>query len=217
MHLTSSVLRTSSPKREDSSLGVFWLQVASRSAPKQSPRSVRTQVNARRWAVPCKTKVHFMKFSKALLLSFLIVCIWCSGCNSSSGKTPDYQILQEQDKACRQTIQNYYSIEFYCPNNLNALKSLYTDSYNQYFVLSLDSCSYVSSYKILELLSSRDPNYPKLPNIDSADGFLMYYAEVEMNVFPGKQKPGYNPFMVWITMQIDKSGECKINDFSGGA
>lgn len=158
-----------------------------------------------------------MKFSKASLLFFLIICIWCSGCNSDSGKAPDYQILQEQDKACRQTIRNYYSIEFYCPNNLKALKSLYTDSYNQYFVPSLDRCEYISSYKILKLLSSSDPNYPKLPNMDSADGFLMYYVEFEVNIFPGKPKQGYNPFMVWITMQMDKSGECKINDFSGGA
>ncbi len=174
--------------------------------------------NANRWAVPCKMKVHFMKFSKALLLFFLIICICCSGCNSSSGKTPDHQTLQEQDKACRQTIQNKFSIEYYCPNNLKALKSLYTDSYNQYFVLPLDTCTYISSYKILKLLSSSDPNYPKFPNISNngiTDGFL-YYAEVEMNIFPGKPKPTYNPQKLWITMQMDKSGECKIDFFSGG-
>ena len=181
--------------------------------------------NANRWAVPCKMKVHFMKFSKALLPFFLIICICCSGCNSSSGKIPDYQTLQEQDKACRQTIQNRFSIEYYCPNNLKALKSLYTDSYNQYFLVHpLDSCTYISSYKILKLLSSSDPNYPKFPNISNTnisnngitDGFLMYYAEVEMNIYPGKPKPTYNPEKLWITMQMDKSGECKIDFFSGG-
>jgi hypothetical protein len=147
-----------------------------------------------------------MKFSKVLFLFFLIVC---SGCNSSPSKGSD-------DKACRQTIQNVYSTEFYCPNNLKALKSLYTDSFNQNFGPSLDRCKIIDSYTILKLLSSNDANYPKIPNSQIADGALTYYAEIEMSVFSEKSTPGNNPFTVWITMQMDNSSECKINDINGG-
>jgi len=119
-----------------------------------------------------------MKFSRVLFLFFLIIC---SGCNSSPSKVSDDKVFQ--DKACRQTIQNVYSTEFYCPNNLEALKSLYSDSFNQNFLPSLDRCETISSYTILKLLSSNDANYPKTPNSQIANGPLMYYAEIGMNVF----------------------------------
>ncbi len=44
----------------------------------------------------------------------------------------------------------------------------------------------------------------------------MYYAEVDVIVFPGKSMPGNNPFAVWITMQSDEKGGCKIDAINSG-
>ncbi len=152
-----------------------------------------------------------MRLPKVLALFFLIIC---SGCNSSLNQVSDNKVLQ--DKACRQTIQNLYSTEFYCPNNLKALQALFTDSFRQRFPVTLDRCNDISHYKITKLLSSSDPNYPKVPDSPIAENALMYYVEVEVKVPAGKSMPGNNPSTAWIAMLMTKSGECKISDINGG-
>ena len=129
---------------------------------------------------------------------------------------PGDKVLLDQDKTCRQTIQNLYSVNFYCPNNLKALKSLFTNSFNEKTSPSLDRCGYMSGYKILKLLSSNQTGYPVTPDTPDVKGPIKYYAEVEAEVFAGKSMPGNNPFSVWITLQMDKPGTCKINDINGG-
>jgi hypothetical protein len=166
-----------------------------------------------------KTKTVIM----ALLIAILLAS--CAPVLQPVSTQPNGKALSDQDKTCRQTIQNVYSVDFYCPDNLNALKGLYTDSFNQNFPLSLERCEYFSSYKILKLLSSNDPNYPKSLDVypksvdESNQGGSTrrrYYAEIEATVFEGKSMPGTNPSSAWITMQIDKSGKCRISDINGG-
>ena len=138
-----------------------------------------------------------------------------NGCNAMG--QPMENLGAQQDQACRNTIKKLYTIGTYCPNNLEALENLFTDSFNDNFPRSLDVCQAIQSYKIIRLLSSDEPSFlPPHPTYQRPPNVLEYFVEVEIQPQPGKSMPGNNPSYLWATMKVNKAGECKVDNLSGG-
>lgn len=176
------------------------------------------QAYLRIWSMICKHD-SIMKYLKVSL--FICFLLWGSGCktapaNSPQPTPPENQINLEQDKACRETIQKLYTIETYCPNNIDALQSLYSDSFNQDYPPTLERCQNIQSYKIHRLLSSNESGFPSRPTYTKPADVLEYFVEIEIEPQPGMSIPGNNPSYIWLQMRINESGQCKVDDLSGG-
>ena len=150
------------------------------------------------------------------MTTVLSLCI-VAGCNSAAQKLPAEDSQSAQDASCRQTIQKLYSLETYCPNNLEALRQLYTDNFLQQHQPSLERCNDISSYKIISLLSPNDADFPHIynPYPSSAPNALVYYAVVEIEM-KSEGRPTPSPAPVWLSTQVDESGACKADQISGG-
>ncbi|MBI5932805.1 MAG: hypothetical protein HY867_03785 [Chloroflexi bacterium] len=151
------------------------------------------------------------------LVTVLSLCI-AAGCNSAAQELPAEVSQSAQDASCRQTIQKLYSLETYCPNNLEALRQLYTENFVQYYQPSLDRCNDdISSYRIVSLLSQNDADFPHIynPYPASAPDTLVYYAVVEIEM-KSVGRPVPSPASLWLSMRVDESGDCKVDQISGG-
>jgi hypothetical protein len=156
-----------------------------------------------------------MKQSKLIFLVLLLVLL-NSSCNTVQNK-PENTPSSARDASCQQTIQKLYSLETYCPSNLEALRQLYTENFLQQHQPSLDRCNDVSKYAIVRLLSQNDADFPSIynPYPSSAPDALVYYAEVEIEM-KSEGMPVGSPASLWLFMQADDSGGCKVDQISGG-
>ena len=156
-----------------------------------------------------------MKRSNLLLL-VLLLSLLNGGCGQARNKAEDASALA-QDTSCRQTIQKLYSLETYCPSNLEALRQLYTENFVQYYQPSLDRCNDIRSYRIVSLLSQNDADFPHIynPYPSSAPNTLVYYAVVEIEM-KSEGRPIPSPSPLWLSVQVDESGGCKVDQISGG-
>jgi hypothetical protein len=155
-----------------------------------------------------------------IFLLILILLFFNSSCGSAGPVMKDATQTGEfgatQSAACRQTIQNLYTISFYCPDNLRALQSLFTEAYIQKYNPSLERCSLIEKYEIIELLSQNDADFPQ-PLNTPGPGVYLYYAEVLITEKPGVSSLGAtNPGRVWIRLRIEENGRCKIDGVDGG-
>ena len=121
----------------------------------------------------------------------------------------------DQDRACRQTIQNLYTVQAYCPDNLNALQSLYTQTFIQKYHPSLDRCRLVQKYEIAKLLFQNEPDFPQ--PIDTPEpGVYRYYTVIVLTDNPQGNLPGSTiSSQTWIQVRIENN-RCKIDDLNGG-
>lgn len=154
-----------------------------------------------------------------LLLPFLVLLISSNGTQTRIGQnktlTSTSTLDSAQDKSCRQTIQRLYSVEEYCPNNLEALQQLFTEEFNQKYKPSLDRCNQVNKYHIIKLLSISDKDFPATINAANSTGSLIYYVEIETESKSGMAL-GNNPSALWIYMKVNGSDQCKIDEITGG-
>ncbi len=126
-----------------------------------------------------------------------------NGClSANSVAVNSTHVASSADEVCRQTIQKLYSLETYCPDNLSALQNLFTEDFNRQNKLTLERCTDVSSYKVLTFDS-------KLP------GTIEYLAKITITSRSGNSL-GNNPALVWLHMQTDDTGNCKIDGVHGG-
>lgn len=155
-----------------------------------------------------KHRIHFFT-----LLALLLINSNCRLASSLATKASPLGI--NEDNACRQTIQKLYSIETYCPDNLTALQSLFTDDFNRQSKFTLERCDEISRYEILTLVPEDDADFPENPNDPEPPGVVEYFAKINI-VSKSGNALGNNPALVWLHMKVDESGQCKIDNIHGG-
>ncbi len=148
-----------------------------------------------------------------ILLGLMLIGNGCLSANSVAVSST--HVASSADEVCRQTIQKLYSLETYCPDNLSALQNLFTEDFNRQNKLTLERCTDVSSYKVLTLLSENESGFFNNSDDSKLPGTIQYLAKITITSRSGNSL-GNNPALVWLHMQTDDTGNCKIDGVRGG-
>lgn len=139
------------------------------------------------------------------------------GCNSiGPAPTATANPNINPDQFCRQTIQNLYNIQFYCPDDLSALQSLYTESFLQRYNLTLDRCQSIQKYEITKFVSQGSQDYPQPLDTPEPDTYGFY---IELLITPKPNVGAFNspdhPSPIWLQTRIE-NGKCKVDNVNNG-
>lgn len=148
-----------------------------------------------------------------MLLGLLVVDSGCQSASSVAARS--IPVASNAGQVCRQTIQELYSLETYCPDDLSALQNLFTEDFNRQNKLTLERCTDVSSYKVLTLLSENESGFFNNPDDSKLPGTIEYLAKIAITSKSGNSL-GNNPALVWLHMKTDDTGNCKIDSIHGG-